>query len=52
MDNFEWASGYFPMFGLYRVDAGQLLPRPSARYFRRIAEANAIPQDLLDQFGP
>lgn len=53
MDNFEWASGYFPMFGLYRVDAsGQLLPRPSARYFHRIAEANAIPQDLLDQFGP
>jgi beta-glucosidase/6-phospho-beta-glucosidase/beta-galactosidase len=53
MDNFEWSSGYFPMFGLYRVDAsGQLLPRPSARYFHRIAEANAIPQDLLDQFGP
>ena len=52
MDNFEWASGYFPMFGLYRDGGDLLLPRPSAGYFRRIAEANAIPQDLLDQFGP
>jgi beta-glucosidase/6-phospho-beta-glucosidase/beta-galactosidase len=52
VDNFEWSSGYFPKFGLYRSAAGQLLPRPSAGYFRRIAEANAIPPDLLDQFGP
>jgi hypothetical protein len=40
------------MFGLYRRSGGDLLPRPSAGYYRRIAEANAIPQDLLDQFGP
>lgn len=53
LDNYEWSSGYFPMFGLYRVDAsGQLLVRPSVEHFRRIAEANAIPQDLLDQYGP
>jgi len=52
LDNFEWATGYYPMFGLYRRSDGDLLPRPSAGYYRRIAEANAIPQDLLDQFGP
>ena len=52
VDNFEWAEGYFPKFGLYRVDgSGNLLARPSAGYYKRIAEANAIPQDLLDQFG-
>ena len=53
MDNFEWARGYFPKFGLYRVDAsGNLLPRASADVYRRIAEANAIPDDLLDLYGP
>jgi beta-glucosidase/6-phospho-beta-glucosidase/beta-galactosidase len=52
VDNFEWSSGYFPMFGLYQSTPGGLLARPSAEYFRRIAEANAIPEDLLEQFGP
>lgn len=53
LDNFEWATGYFTKFGLYRVDSSKrLLPRPSAEYYRRIVEANAIPQYLLDLFGP
>ena len=52
-DNFEWASGYFPQFGLYRADtSGVLIPRPSAFIYKRIAEGNAIPQDLLDQYVP
>jgi beta-glucosidase/6-phospho-beta-glucosidase/beta-galactosidase len=53
VDNFEWASGYFPKFGLFRVDtAGNLVPRSSAYHYQRIVEANAIPQDLLDLYGP
>jgi beta-glucosidase/6-phospho-beta-glucosidase/beta-galactosidase len=52
-DNFEWATGYFTQFGLYRVDADKVLrPRASAEFFRQIAESNAIPQALLDRFGP
>jgi len=53
MDNFEWSSGYYPMFGLYRVDptTKRLLPRPSADVFRRIAHANAIPADLAATYG-
>ncbi len=54
MDNFEWASGYYPMFGLYGVDPSKhrLVARPSAGYFKRIAKGNAIPPDLLAAFGP
>ena len=53
VDNFEWASGYYPMFGLFTADplTHRLVPRPSAGYFRRIAKGNAIPPDLLAAFG-
>jgi beta-glucosidase len=36
MDNFEWASGYMPRFGLVRVDYenGKRTPKQSARWYR------------------
>ena len=53
-DNFEWASGYYPKFGLYAPNpkTHRLKPRKSARIYGRIAKANAIPADLLTLYGP
>ena len=48
IDNFEWALGFAPRFGLASVDyetqAREI--RPSAHVYARIAEANAIPSGL------
>ncbi|MSP15264.1 MAG: glycoside hydrolase family 1 protein [Myxococcales bacterium] len=50
IDNFEWASGYCPRFGLYHVDfesadrtrrAGE-----GAEVYRRIIDANTVPVEL------
>ncbi len=40
IDNFEWAEGFAPRFGLYAVDYGTLerRPRGSAAVFREIAD--------------
>ena len=45
MDNFEWARGYEPRFGLIAVDRKTLerTVKPSGRYYARIATANALP---------
>jgi beta-galactosidase len=45
LDNFEWAEGFDARFGLYSFDARTLArrARPSARLYRRIATANALP---------
>jgi beta-glucosidase len=44
MDNFEWAAGLRPRFGLYRVDyeTQRRTPKLSAEFFRACAAANAV----------
>jgi beta-glucosidase len=45
MDNFEWARGYSMRFGLVSVDleTQERTLKPSARFFARVAGANALP---------
>lgn len=52
MDNFEWSAGYFPKFGLYSFNPRTLkrTPRPSARYYGQIAQANGLPAALVRRF--
>jgi beta-glucosidase len=44
LDNFEWAFGYRPHFGLVAVDRTTFArtPKPSARWFGEIARSNAL----------
>ena len=45
MDNFEWARGFAPKFGLISVDRKTLerTVKPSGRHYARIAAANGLP---------
>ena len=45
LDNFEWARGYRPKFGLVAVDRKTLerTVKPSGRLYARIAATNALP---------
>ena len=44
MDNFEWAKGYGPRFGLIRVDyeTGKRFPKQSARWYSEVIDQNGI----------
>lgn len=44
LDNFEWALGYAPQFGLVSVDRSSQVrtPKPSARWLGEIARANRL----------
>jgi beta-glucosidase len=46
LDNFEWALGYGPKFGLVGVDREtfERTPKPSAEWFGSVARANALLQ--------
>jgi len=54
VDNFEWAAGWDLQFGLFGLDreTGQRTPKASAAVYRRIAQANGVPRDLLEQVAP
>lgn len=51
VDNFEWAAGWNLKFGLFALDrqTGARIPRASATVLGRIAQANGVPRDLLEQ---
>jgi beta-glucosidase len=44
MDNFEWAMGYEPRFGLVRVDyeTGRRIPKQSARWYTEVISQNGV----------
>jgi beta-glucosidase/6-phospho-beta-glucosidase/beta-galactosidase len=54
IDNFEWAGGYCPRFGLYHVDYGDparpRTPGKGAEVYRRIIDANGVPASMLAEF--
>lgn len=53
LDNFEWADGFAPHFGLVRMDyaTGKREPRATAYLYRHIIRANAIDGPLFKYFG-
>ncbi len=53
IDNFEWAEGFEPRFGLIEVDyqTQKRIPRSSAFVYKKIIESNGIPHNLLKLLG-
>jgi len=54
LDNFEWASGFCPRFGLHAVDrtTGARTARPSAQTYARIAASGTVTKAELDGAAP
>ena len=50
LDNFEWASGFCPRFGLYSVDrtTAARAQRPSAKVYAEIATTNKVSTKQID----
>lgn len=53
LDNFEWAEGYAPRFGLYEVDSATQArkARPSVEVFRRITKSCQIDESMWAEHG-
>lgn len=53
MDNFEWLSGYPPLFGLYRVDRDTMTrtPTEAATVYARITDGREVTAPLRDTYG-
>lgn len=54
LDNFEWASGFCPRFGLHSVDrvTGARAARPSAQVYARIAREGVVRKKDIDAQPP
>jgi beta-glucosidase len=52
LDNFEWDKGFWPRFGLVKIDYVTLArtPRPSARFYGKIASKNAITAEIIKNY--
>jgi beta-glucosidase len=52
MDNFEWADGYWPRFGLIEIDYDTLerKPRKSTYFYRDICVHNGIPSLVVEKY--
>lgn len=54
MDNFEWAEGFEPRFGLVEVDYHndfKRIPRPSAELYSAVIRQNGITASMWEQHG-
>ncbi|MBN2288419.1 MAG: glycoside hydrolase family 1 protein [Candidatus Glassbacteria bacterium] len=54
LDNFEWACGFRPRFGLVGVDYRTLerKVKPSAEFYAEVIENNALTRELIERYLP